>query len=191
MIGQLRGQVTQLTDSSLILDVSGVGYLVQVPYSVIQKAQLNQDLTLSIHTSVREDAITLYGFSSSADKQLFELLVSVSGIGPKIGLSILSTYTAAQIETAITTGQVAAFTAVSGIGKKNAERIILELKTKVAPTSLTADMTPAIDNDQLTQALAGLGYTGAEVAVISQQIDGQLPITEQIKQALKLIGQQQ
>lgn len=190
MIGRLKGSVVDIGDTYLIIDVNGVGYVVSAPLSAIQQAHLDQEMTVHVHTVVREDSLTLYGFNNQSDKKLFELLITVSGIGPRLGLAILSTYNAPQIETAIATGQSTAFTAVSGIGKKNAERIILELKNKVTPSSLTADLSPAANNDELAQALTGLGYTGSEVAIATQKVDGQLPLNEQIKQALRLIGQE-
>lgn len=188
MIGRLHGSLAEIQASYLIIDVQGVGYVVHVPQNIINSFHLDQAVTLHIHTAVREDAITLYGFSSVSDKQLFELLVSVSGVGPKLGLAVLSTYSANQIQTAVATGNIAAFSAVSGIGKKNAERIILELRNKVAVSQLTPDMTPSSGNTDLSQALASLGYSGAEVINVASAIDSNLSLEEQIKQSLRLLS---
>lgn len=182
MIGLLRGTIEDLQAGRVILDVQGVGYLVYVPQSFAQNHQLGQQVTLFTHLAVREDALTLYGFISDNQKELFELLVGVSGIGPRLGLAIVSAYSAEEIQSAIAQGNSAAFTAISGIGKKNADRIILELKNKVAIKHL--DAPSAVTSNELHSAMAALGYSQAEIAKASMRVDGSLPLAEQIKQAL-------
>lgn len=183
MIGYLQGVVLSKGIQSILLNVHGVGYQVLVPLTVADQAVLGQEAELYCHLAVREDALTLYGFASADDQAVFEQLISVSGVGPKIGLSVLSTYSPAEVQAAVASGNAAAFSAVSGIGKKNADRIVLELKNKLAtPAGLMASVTPAAS--ELTSALLALGYSTNEVAQISQGVDTSLPIQQQIKQAL-------
>jgi Holliday junction DNA helicase RuvA len=190
MIGRLRGLVVEKQGNILVLDVQGVGYIVLAPTSVVEEAGLDQELTLSTYLQVREDALTLYGFTSADDKSLFELLLSVSGVGPKIALAIFSTYTAEQVRGAVSAGNAAFFSSVTGIGKKNAERIILELKGKVwASSSQLPLASVAVAGNELVQALISLGYTMAEAQQVSQEISSELPLNAQIKQALLKLGQ--
>ncbi len=184
MIGSLRGTVAHKRINSLLLDVGGVGYQVMVPTRVAESALLDTELQLFTHLAVREDALTLYGFSTDEAKDLFELLVGVSGIGPKIALGILSTYSPDEVQSAVSSGNAAAFSAVSGIGKKNAERIVLELKNKVWSAAALQPVGTNGSGD-LQQALTALGYTGAEAVKMSQGIDAELPVEEQIKMALQ------
>lgn len=185
MIGFLRGQVIERTTHSILLDVQGVGFDVLVPTRVAEKVELDKPLSLYTHLAVREDALTLFGFGSRAEKELFDLLVGISGIGPKIALAILSTYSPEQVQQAIAAGNSAAFSAVSGIGKKNAERIVLELKNKVVITALPGE---SIGGSELHQALSGLGYSAAEAIQLSQGIDPALPLQQQLKAALAKAG---
>lgn len=188
MIGRLTGQVVEIQATCLLIDVNGVGYVVQAPTSLITQTVMDQSVTLYIQTVVREDAITLYGFSSSDDRHLFELLVSVSGVGPKLALAVLSTYSASQVQTAVATANAAAFSAVSGIGKKNAERIILELRNKVATSNLQSSQPSVNPHGDITQALINLGYSGPEIAKVTQALDNDQPLETQIKQALRLLA---
>lgn len=182
MIGLLHGTIDDIQTGKVILTVNGVGYLVNVPQNFIDSHNLTQEVKLYTYLAVREDALTLYGFARYDQKEIFELLVGVSGIGPRLGLSVLSAYSAGEIQSAIAQGNVAAFTSISGIGKKNAERIILELKNKVAAHQL--DATKSSTSNELGSALLALGYTQAEIAKASLHIDGSLQLAEQIKQAL-------
>lgn len=183
MIGYLKGIVISKGIQSLLVNVQGVGYQVLVPLTVADQAILDHEVELFCHLAVREDALTLYGFASADDQTIFEQLISVSGVGPKIGLSVLSTYSPAEVQSAVATGNASAFSAVSGIGKKNADRIVLELKNKLAtPAGLVGGTLT--QGNELSAALISLGYSPAEVTQISQGIDAQLPIQQQIKLAL-------
>jgi holliday junction DNA helicase RuvA len=182
MIGMLRGAIIEIKSGSVLLDVNGVGYLLHIPTGRDGEIVLGKEVTFYTHLAVREDALTLYGFHSSQEKQVFELLVGVSGIGPRLGLAVLSTYAPIEIQSAIASGRAEAFSAVSGIGKKNAERIILELKNKMAIDSL--DQLPLSPGGELTAALSALGYSAAEAIRVSQQVDASLPLSDQIKTAL-------
>jgi Holliday junction DNA helicase RuvA len=182
MIGYLRGQIISRNTNSVLLDVQGVGYEILVPSRLAGTVDLGETLSLYTHLGVREDALTLYGLSSLDDKQLFESLIGISGIGPKIALAILSTYSVADVQAALVQGNAAAFTAVSGIGKKNAERIVLELKNKVHAAVLDG---PTGGGSPLHQALTSLGYSVPEIMAMTNGIASELPLDEQIKLALK------
>lgn len=184
MIGYLRGQLIDKGINWLLLDVGGVGYEVLVPARLAEAALLDGQVAVYAHLAVREDALTLYGFVSQEEKRLFELLVGISGIGPKIALSILSAYSPAEVQAAVSQENATVFSAVSGIGKKNAERIILELKNKVW-SSTALETTAASGSSQLHQALTALGYSTAEAVVMSKEVDGLLPLDQQIKIALQ------
>ncbi len=163
MIARLRGEVVERAPGRLVVDVNGVGYEVFVPMRVAEAAR--DQVTLLVHTSVREDAITLFGFATSDEKHCFEALISVSGIGPKLGLACLSGLDAPALARAVNAGDVRALSQVSGIGKKTAERMVLELKGKLAVSAMDgvgAAIVPKAD-DSLALALAQLGYKRSEI----------------------------
>lgn len=159
MIGRLRGTVAEVGGDHLIVDVAGVGYLVSVPGRTAETTKRETPVTLAIHTAVREDAITLYGFTSNAEKECFEQLLTVAGVGPRIALSALSALSAEALAMAVNTGDVRTLSSVSGIGKKTAERMILELRGKLA----VAISTATAPDDALPLALGRLGYKPAEI----------------------------
>ena len=132
MIGFLRGKVVQLLADYCLLDVGGVGYRVFIPTSTRSRLKTGEEAMLYTHLSVREDAMTLYGFESQEEYQGFQMLISVSGIGPKVALGILSSITVGKLFQAIHGKQLAVLTKLPGVGKKSAERMILELKDKAA-----------------------------------------------------------
>ena len=168
MIAQLRGAIVEKHPSRLIIDAGGVGYDVQVPLSTFYVlGEPGTPVTLRIHTHVREDVIALYGFATSLEQQLFERLIAISGIGPKLALAVLSGIEPAELVKAIRLQDVARLTAIPGIGKKTAERIGLELKDRL-PVALqaagqeTAPTTPEDQlRDDLLSALLNLGYQRA------------------------------
>jgi Holliday junction DNA helicase RuvA len=164
MIAHLRGRLLDKHPNRVIVDVNGVGYDVHVPLSTFYElAETGADIALRIHTHVREDALMLYGFATHLELQLFERLISVSGIGPKLALAVLSGIEPNELVSAIRTANVARLTGIPGIGKKTAERIGLELKDKMA-SFLPAEsaMPPAGDSEtlrtDLLSALMNLGY---------------------------------
>ena len=174
MIARLAGTLVQKHPSRLIVDVGGVGYDVLVPLSTFYGlGDPGADVTLRIHTHVREDVIALYGFASSLEQELFERLISISGIGPKLALAVLSGIDPAELVRAIRTQDVARLTRIPGVGKKAAERIGLELKDRMphAAQAPGADVEAATPEDALREdllsALANLGYqrASAEKAV--------------------------
>lgn len=195
MIGFLRGKIIVLETDYAILDVNGVGYRVFVSVSTRNRMRLNEETALYIHTSVREDAIILYGFVSDSEYNAFMLLISVSGIGPKGALSVLSAITVEGLYKAIQNKDVKMLTKLPGIGKKSAERLILELKDKVAfegtedeiisseEQALSGDLT-----DEAKAALAALGYSAAEVAQTLKKVKAKDSVENIIKEALKILN---
>src|SRR3954454_4208949 len=147
MIASLRGALLEKRPNQIIVDVQGVGYDVAIPVSTYSALPDNgKEVTLRIHTHVREDAIALFGFVSGEEKMLFEKLIGVSGIGPKLAITVLSGLAATDLTNAIRSGDVQRLTRIPGIGKKTAERMVLELRDKVelaagSPTPVTAEKT--------------------------------------------------
>jgi len=171
MIGQLRGSLADKRPNQVLVDVGGVGYLVAVPLSTYAGlGDLHTEVTLLIHTHVREDAFALYGFLTSREKHFFEMLLSASGVGPSLALKILSGMNVDDLVPAIRTGDVARLTRIPGVGRKTAERMVVELKDKleaVAVEEKPAAASPAGIEADVLSALMNLGYDGraAESAV--------------------------
>jgi Holliday junction DNA helicase RuvA len=163
MIGQLRGRLADKRPNQVLVDVGGVGYLVQVPLSTFAAlGELHNEVTLLIHTHVREDALSLYGFLSSREKHFFELLISASGVGPSLALKILSGMNVEELVPAIRGGDVAKLTRIQGVGRKTAERIVVELKDKLEAVTIEAAKpavaSPAGVEADVISALVNLGY---------------------------------
>ena len=181
MIGFLSGVICSLTPP--IVNVNGVGYKVTVPTNL--KLNLNSSINLYIHTHVREDTLALYGFSDSVQLNLFETLLSVSGIGPKIALTLLSSASPEAISSAISTGNVSFFTAIPGVGKRGAQRLIVELKPKLGSDDL--DLNSFDTNSELTQALSNLGFKAMEIKTVINKANVTDPIETQLKVALSFL----
>lgn len=199
MIGYLRGVVTHLFKDACYVDVHGVGYRVYVPTTTRQLLVEGEESTLFTYLNVREDAMQLYGFSTEDEYELFILLISVSGIGPKVGLGILSGMTPEAFKLAILNGQVAQLTKLPGIGKKSAERLVLELKDKLAKmTTISVNTVAAVQPIGITvggpageaiDGLVALGYAQNEVETIVERLDdGTRDVPALIKAALAEIG---
>lgn len=185
MIGYLRGTIVASLDQEIWVDVQGIGYRVRVNgrWSMVN----GQDVEMFIHTAVREDAITLYGFATIDELQLFELLITVSGIGPKTALGIVSSSSADQIEAAIRQADVAFFTKVPGIGKKGAQRIIVDLKSKIGSLK-EMDLSTDEEDDGVFIALKQFGFKPSDISLVLKKMDRTLPEQQQIKQGLQLLG---
>lgn len=196
MIGYLRGEVIYLYTDYVLLDVHGVGYRVFIANSTRQKLRLHEKAQLFTYTSVREDAIILYGFATQEEYDLFLQLLSVSGIGPKVALGILSSITVEGLCRAIQNKQASILTKLPGIGKKSAERLILELKDKVAfdggeQELLTIENEADAGDDMVAEAMAALqslGYTQAEIAPIIRKTAKYKTTEAIIKASLKLLS---
>ena len=163
MIGLLRGRLLEKRPNQIILDVGGVGYLVAVPLSTYAAlGELHAEVTLLIHTHVREDALTLYGFLSAREKHVFELLLGASGVGPSLSLKILSGMNVEQLVPAIRGGDIARLTKIPGVGRKTAERMVLELKDKLDAVAIDTEKaipaSPAGAEADVKSALVNLGY---------------------------------
>jgi Holliday junction DNA helicase RuvA len=172
MIGQLRGRLAEKRPNQVLVDVGGVGYLVQVPLSTYAAlGELHTEVTLLVHTHVREDALALYGFVSSREKHFFELLLSASGVGPTLALKILSGMSVEELVPAIRGSDLARLTRIPGVGRKTAERMVVELKDKLeavaAETEKPVAASPAGIEADVVSALVNLGYEAraAESAV--------------------------
>jgi holliday junction DNA helicase RuvA len=166
MIGQLRGRLAEKRPNQVLIDVGGVGYLVQVPLSTFAAlGELHAEVTLLIHTHVREDALALFGFVSSREKHFFELLISASGVGPSLALKILSGMSVEELVPAIRGSDLVRLTRIPGVGRKTAERIVVELKDKLDAVALetekpAAAASPAGVEADVISALVNLGYDG-------------------------------
>ena len=163
MIAHLRGTILEKQPNRVVVDVGGVGYDVAVPLSTFYGlAEPGGEVALRIHTHVREDALTLFGFATALERDLFERLIGISGIGPKVGLAVLSGIEPLELISAIERGDLARLTAIPGVGKKTSERIVLELKDRLpkaraAPAVAGAGDAPVL-RDDLLSALINLGY---------------------------------
>ena len=197
MIGFLRGKVLHLLTDACLLDVGGVGYRVYITGATRSRLKAGEEAAFFTHLSVREDALTLYGFYSQEEYNIFQLLISVSGIGPKVALGVLSAISVENLCRAIHGQQLATLTKLPGIGKKSAQRLILELKDKVGAESGAADefdagpLPPADDAiSEATTALLALGYSAAEIAPVLRGAKPGTPVQDLVKAALREFGRQ-
>ncbi len=186
MIALLTGKPTS-TRNGLIIDVHGVGYLVSVSSTLANKAIQSESCTLHIHTHVREDSLELYGFSSAEEKELFLLLLSVSGVGPRIALAIVEKGGTALI-TAVQQADVAFFSATPRVGKKLAQKIIIELKSKLGSLQ-DLDLGPVSEQQStVLEALLSLGFNPQQSEQVVRDIDPTLPIEKAVQQAIQKLG---
>jgi Holliday junction DNA helicase RuvA len=179
VIARLRGRASGRVGQALIVDVNGVGYLVHVTPSVHRLG--SDEITVEVHTVVREDALQLYGFASGDERELFELLLGVNGVGPKVALAIVSGSTPAELRRAIARDDVKRFQAIPGIGLKTAQRVVLELKAKLADASFAGEASDLTARD----ALVELGWTLIDAERALAEVDAGLPVEEQVRYALK------
>ena len=186
MIARLRGTVAARTGAGIVVDVGGVGYLVAATPRV--HARVGEETTVETYLHVREDALQLYGFVSAEERELFELLLAVSGIGPKVALAIVSGSPADELRRAIVREDTARFQAIPGIGKKTAERIVLELKEKLAASVSIAPVGGGGDIDDhvvARDALVELGYSLTDAERALSQTDASATPEERVRQALR------
>jgi Holliday junction DNA helicase RuvA len=181
VIARLRGRLSGRAGAGLIVDVGGVGYLVHATPSVQRLG--GGEVTVEVHTVVREDALQLYGFATADERELFELLLGVSGVGPKVALAIVSGSTPAELRRAIARDDVKRFQAIPGIGLKTAQRVVLELKAKLA--SVVTDSTESSEELVARDALVGLGWSLLDAERALAEIDETLPVEEQVRAVLR------
>ena len=185
MIAHLRGSILEKHPNRIVIDVNGVGYLVSATPSVHRLGE--GEVTVEVHTVVREDALQLYGFATADEREVFELLLGVNGVGPKVALAIVSGYSPAELRRAIAHEDSALFETIPGIGRKTAQRVVLELKDKVAPL-VAVSGTGGEDTDGhvvARDALVELGYSAAEAEKRLADTDPSLPAAERVRQALR------
>ena len=190
MIAHLVGKIEEKFGNSLILDVNGVGYEVTVPTPDFEAVCLGEERKFFTYHAVRENAEELYGFSSLAAKKIFELLISVQGVGPKAGIAILSLAEAEEVRNAIANADAAFISKASGVGKKSAERVIVDLRDKVGIPSHygateTKFATATTANDEALDALIALGFPLKEATAALEKVDSSLPVEERVRLALK------
>lgn len=193
MISSLTGKVKHLSTSNLVVDISGIGISVNVPARVAAQTNLGSAIELHTYLVVREDALTLYGFLDLIDRNFFELLLSVTGIGPKVAQAILSINDAAGVAQAISTGDLKTLESIPGLGKKGAQRLVLELKDKVVTYLQHESKSANQISNQVEVALQGLGYSVKESKEVTSQIRNQidednLDLSGAIKLALQFSG---
>lgn len=190
MIGSLSGTVRQKELSFLIIDVGGIGYKVSTTTDTTLEAIVGEPLFLWTHLAVRENALDLYGFIDRDTLSLFELLITISGIGPKTALGILNVASPEMLRQAVATEDTSYLTKVSGIGKKNAEKIVLELKDKLVTTSADMDRSMQGAGDVM-EALISLGYSERDIRDVLKKLPKDLSTTsDKVKGALKLLSNQ-
>jgi Holliday junction DNA helicase RuvA len=188
MIASLRGTVIAKELNSLVLETGGVGYRVLATPEVVAAAQVGEALFLHTYLQVREDAMVLFGFTTQAEQAFFELLISVSGVGPKMALTVLSSGNADMVKDAIAAGDVAVFTKIGGVGRKTAEKIIVELKDKIGALGYGVGVSAGGDSDMVLAALEQFGYSAREIKEILPKLDHAATAEDRIRQALKLLG---
>lgn len=187
MIGRLHGKLLEKNPPQILIDVSGVGYEVDVPMSTFcNLPEVGGELTLHTHFVVREDAQLLYGFATLAERAVFRALIKISGIGPKIALALLSGITVDQLKDAVDRGETGLLTKVPGIGKKTAERLVLELKGKLAGTgAATAAVPTSGARADVAAALIALGYSEREAAAATKKLPEDCTVNDGLRLALK------
>lgn len=187
MIGRLHGKLLEKNTPQILIDVSGVGYEVDVPMSTFcNLPEVGGELTLHTHFVVREDAELLYGFATLAERAVFRALIKISGVGPKIALALLSGITVDQLKDAVDRGETGLLTKVPGIGKKTAERLVLELKGKLAGTgAATAAVPTSGARADVAAALIALGYSEREAAAATKKLPEDCTVNDGLRLALK------
>ena len=198
MIASLRGQVLSRSFNRVIVDVQGVGYDVAVSLPTLESISENAEIFLHIHTALRENALELYGFTGLEEKRLFEMLIGVSGIGPRSALTMLSGISPARFQEAVLKGDIRRLTAIPGIGKKSAERVILELKEKIKKSPITTSFPGtqtghgSLEED-LVSSLTNLGYKERDARSAAERVlagnGAGITLMEAVKLALKELMQ--
>ncbi|MEA3545288.1 MAG: Holliday junction branch migration protein RuvA [Thermodesulfobacteriota bacterium] len=197
MIALLTGQLAHRSPEQIVIDVAGVGYRLRIPLSTFYALPESGQVQLQVHTHVKEDAISLFGFLSNAEKDLFILLLSVSGVGPKLANTILSHIPTDDLALALSQGDIPRLIAIPGIGKKSAERLVLELQDKATAYTVSASITATGNtlsgsddsHKDALSALVNLGYkeTLAKRALINLQLSPEAPLEDILKAALQVL----
>ena len=176
MIATLRGEVSQIEENAIVVEMGGVGLRVFVPAPLRTRLKAGEGILLYTHLVVREDALTLYGFESQPDRELFNILLGVDGVGPKVALSVLSSMTLDAIQRAVFAEEGDVLSRVPGVGKKTAQKMALHLKDKLKPTDALARVAAMSDTDsEVLAALTALGYSVVEAQAAIQSLDKDAP----------------
>ncbi|MFZ3015760.1 MAG: Holliday junction branch migration protein RuvA [Minisyncoccia bacterium] len=186
MIGSIKGKITLKTDKFLIVETSGVGYKISISSDTLSKAKkIGDEISLWTHLHVREDALDLYGFTERKELEFFEMLINVSGIGPKSGLTILSVASIETLKKALATGDTSYLTKISGIGRKTAEKMIIELRDKMGKDNGDSSLQNELD---ALEALKSLGYSQGDAREALKNIPTEGDTNFKIREALKILG---
>jgi Holliday junction DNA helicase RuvA len=201
MIASVRGTVAALGPDGAVIEVGGVGLAVSCSPGTLARLRVGEPARLATSLVVREESLTLFGFADDDERALFELLQTANGVGPKLAQTMLAVHSPRELRRAIATGDLAALTAVPGIGRKGAERIVLELRDRIGaidtsePAAALPGRAPSADawRDQVTAALAALGFTGKEAAealdVVAADVDGERPdVAAVLRRSIQLLG---
>ena len=198
MIALVRGKLAYKSIDHVIVDVGGVGYRLFIPLSTFYSLPEDGEVSLFTHTHVREDALLLYGFLTLEEKELFVTLISISGIGPKLAVNVLSHIPVSELKIAITSGDIKRLSGLPGIGKKTAERLVLELKDKIEAVPGSAHSSESLDLgtpksgdliDDIISALVNLGYKESQARKVLENMElaPDVPMEEALKGALKVL----
>lgn len=196
MIAQLRGRLVRKQPQEVVVDVGGVGYRVAIPLSTFYRlGELGSEVELLTHTQVREDVLALFGFLTAAEQALFERLIAVSGVGPRLAVSILSGIEAPDLVAALRTSDVARLTRIPGVGRKTAERLVVELKDRMAGLEAAtaepaAEAAPSSAKDDLVSALVHLGYSRPEAERGAERAlkDGEGRFEDLLRRSLRILS---
>jgi Holliday junction DNA helicase RuvA len=190
MIYSLKGKILDIGNRYLVIENNGIGYKVGITDDTIHNISIGQNIELFTHLAVREDALDLYGFTNKKDRNLFELLISISGIGPKTALNILSLIMSEMLIKAIRNGSTSQLVKISGIGRKTAEKILIELKDKLGGVHIDEESELNVNSDIDTiEALKALGYSAEEAREALRDIDKEITDTgKKVKAALKILS---
>lgn len=190
MIGRLKGTLLEKAPPAILLDVSGIGYEVDVPMSTFcNLPEAGAEVTLLTHFVVREDAMLLYGFATTAEREAFRALIRISGVGPRIALAVLSGLTVEQLASAVEAGEAGLLTRIPGIGKKTAERLILELKGKLKGAAFAGlSSAEGASRADIVSALGALGYSEREAMSAVKTLPANVGVSEGIRLALKALA---
>ena len=187
MIGRIRGEFVAAGADTVTVDVGGVGYEIAVTgRTFLELPGVGSEIVLHTHLHVREDQLALFGFTTADDRDLFRLLMGVSGVGPKVGLAILATMTADDLRKVVATDDAAALTAVPGIGKRSAQKLLLELRPKLDVPD--GELQASGPLGEVRTALEGLGYQSDEISSVLRDFPSDLPIEELLKRSLQALG---
>ena len=190
MIARVRGTLVERDLDSVVIDVAGVGYeLAVTPRTLSGLPGLGEEVVLHAHLHVREDQMALFGFETRADKDLFSTLIGVSGVGPKVAMAILATLTYEQLRLAVSTDDIAALTDVPGIGKRSAQKLLLELKPKL--DVVEGSVAPTGPMAEVREALAALGYGPDEIRGTLADMPSDLTVEEMLRLSLRELGKAQ